>query len=248
MEARRGRRYFPAAGARPAPVTGSRAGRVKIEKLKQKLIDLKQQAQEEKQQLFPRLLLKYVTPEMLPPSLMGLALAGIRKKVREIGILELKLIKEFLSEKAAMEKELKDTVSSAGKEELPQMKTFKTNINSTNSVYRELEEAEKCYKFEKADISELTWEQKERVLLFFARMNVFYLYSTENTSPNLIFITQQAKLSDSSSTVILPRIQVLTPQIEQGSRTLLREQQPQQLPTHLHFSLWKLSYERSCKF
>ncbi|NWH21012.1 BBOF1 factor, partial [Grus americana] len=64
----------------------------------------------------------------------------------------------------------------AGREEFPKIKTFKSNINSTNSVYRDLEEAEKCYwekiQFEKVDISELTWEQKERVLrLLFAKMN-----------------------------------------------------------------------------
>lgn len=33
----------------------------------------------------------------------------------------------------------------AGKEEFPKIKTFERNINSTNSVYRDLEEAEKCY-------------------------------------------------------------------------------------------------------
>ncbi|NXS73437.1 BBOF1 factor, partial [Pandion haliaetus] len=33
----------------------------------------------------------------------------------------------------------------AGKEEFPKIKTLKSNINSTNSVYRDLEEAEKCY-------------------------------------------------------------------------------------------------------
>ncbi|XP_030337206.1 basal body-orientation factor 1 isoform X2 [Strigops habroptila] len=64
----------------------------------------------------------------------------------------------------------------AGKEEFPKIKTFKSNINSTNCVYRDLEEAKKCYwekmQFEKVDISELTWEQKERVLrLLFAKMN-----------------------------------------------------------------------------
>nr|XP_009921115.1 PREDICTED: basal body-orientation factor 1 [Haliaeetus albicilla] len=111
----------------------------------------------------------------------------------------------------------------AGKEEFPKIKTFKSNINSTNSVYRDLEEAEKCYwekiQFEKVDISELTWEQKERVLrLLFAKMNGTNprkynrvlatsasapddtkeesKIGTENASPNLIFITQQANLSD----------------------------------------------------
>lgn len=33
----------------------------------------------------------------------------------------------------------------AGKEEFPKIKTFNSNVNSTNSVYRDLEEAEKCY-------------------------------------------------------------------------------------------------------
>ncbi|NXL07256.1 BBOF1 factor, partial [Mesembrinibis cayennensis] len=59
---------------------------------------------------------------------------------------------------------------------VPKIQTFKSNLNSRNSVYRDLEEAEKCYwekiQFEKVDISELTWEQKERVLrLLFAKMN-----------------------------------------------------------------------------
>ncbi|XP_010076557.1 PREDICTED: basal body-orientation factor 1, partial [Pterocles gutturalis] len=129
----------------------------------------------------------------------------------------------------------------AGKAEFPKIKTFKGNINSTNSVYRDLEEAVKCYwekvQFEKVDISELTWEQKECVLrLLFAKMNgtspwkytsVLATsapapddtkeeseFGTEDTSPNVI-ITQQAELSDSSSSdVILPRIQMLTPQTE----------------------------------
>ncbi|XP_035757833.1 basal body-orientation factor 1 isoform X2 [Egretta garzetta] len=128
----------------------------------------------------------------------------------------------------------------AGKEEFPQIKTFKSNINSTNSVYRDLEEAEKCYwekiQFEKVDISELTWEQKERVLrLLFAKMNGTNPWKctrvlatsapapddtkeesrigAENTSPNLIFITQQDELPDSSSSAaVLPPIQMLTPQ------------------------------------
>ncbi|XP_031449714.1 basal body-orientation factor 1 isoform X1 [Phasianus colchicus] len=109
----------------------------------------------------------------------------------------------------------------AGKEEFPKIKTFNSNVNSTNSVYRDLEEAEKCYwentQFKKVDISELTWEQKERVLrLLFAKMNDTNLWKyrrdlatstpapadakeesiagTENISSNQIFITQQAEL------------------------------------------------------
>ncbi|XP_064368403.1 basal body-orientation factor 1 isoform X2 [Dromaius novaehollandiae] len=127
----------------------------------------------------------------------------------------------------------------AGKEEFPKIKTFKSNINSTNSVYKDLEEAEKCnwekIQFEKVDISELTWEQKERVLrLLFAKMNGTNLWKyskdlatsapaptdtreenrvgTENIPPSLTFITQQAELSESSSSaLILPHIRMFTP-------------------------------------
>ncbi|XP_072195401.1 basal body-orientation factor 1 [Excalfactoria chinensis] len=109
----------------------------------------------------------------------------------------------------------------AGKEDFPKIKTFNSNMNSTNSVYRDLEEAEKWYwentRFEKVDISELTWEQKERVLrLLFAKMNDTNLWKhsrdlatstpapadakkesiagTENIASNQIFITQQDEL------------------------------------------------------
>uniref|UniRef100_A0A8D0KWV5 Basal body-orientation factor 1 n=1 Tax=Strix occidentalis caurina TaxID=311401 RepID=A0A8D0KWV5_STROC len=55
----------------------------------------------------------------------------------------------------------------AGKEEFPKIKTFRSNINSTNSVRERLELRMKI-----VDISELTWEQKECVLrLLFAKMN-----------------------------------------------------------------------------
>ncbi|NXK08877.1 BBOF1 factor, partial [Herpetotheres cachinnans] len=70
-----------------------------IEKLKQKLIDLKQQVQEEKKQLADYYAYQLKELEV-----------KFQKKVREIGQiqLELKLIKEFHREKAAMEKELED--------------------------------------------------------------------------------------------------------------------------------------------
>uniref|UniRef100_A0A8C6ZD41 Basal body-orientation factor 1 n=1 Tax=Nothoprocta perdicaria TaxID=30464 RepID=A0A8C6ZD41_NOTPE len=99
----------------------------------------------------------------------------------------------------------------AGKEEFPKIKTFTSNINSTNSVYKDLEEAEK-FQFEKVDIRELTWEQKERVLrLLFAKMNGIN-QCTENIPPSLTFITQQAEVSESSSSaLILPHIPMFTP-------------------------------------
>uniref|UniRef100_A0A8C0JE25 Basal body-orientation factor 1 n=1 Tax=Chelonoidis abingdonii TaxID=106734 RepID=A0A8C0JE25_CHEAB len=66
----------------------------------------------------------------------------------------------------------------AGKEEYPKIRTFNSNAHSTNSVYRDLQEAEKWYMTNiqqgKVDIGQLTWEQKECVLrLLFARMNEY---------------------------------------------------------------------------
>ncbi|XP_076834243.1 basal body-orientation factor 1 [Brachyhypopomus gauderio] len=61
-----------------------------------------------------------------------------------------------------------------GRKEYPRIRTFSKAPHSTNSVYTDLEEAEKWNNLQssKVDISELTWEQKERVLrLLFAKMN-----------------------------------------------------------------------------
>nr|XP_032803836.1 basal body-orientation factor 1 isoform X2 [Petromyzon marinus] len=62
----------------------------------------------------------------------------------------------------------------AGREEYPRVRTFGKLQHSTNSVYRDVEEAEKWNNItaEKVDICDLTWEQKERVLrVLFAKMN-----------------------------------------------------------------------------
>ncbi|XP_061467699.1 basal body-orientation factor 1 isoform X2 [Rhineura floridana] len=131
----------------------------------------------------------------------------------------------------------------AGKEEYPKIRTFNDNVHSTNSVQMDLLEAEKWTNIQKGkvDISELTWEQKESVLrLLFAKMNglrqrkygqalvpivpsAFNLAetkkaSTEDTIPVYAFITQQAPLSESSShkKSLLPDIQVIPPQSDQG--------------------------------
>lgn len=61
----------------------------------------------------------------------------------------------------------------SGKGDYPKIRTFNKSDMSTNSVYSDLQAAEKMYDFVgKADISDLTWEQKEKVLRYlFARMN-----------------------------------------------------------------------------
>ncbi|XP_070611125.1 basal body-orientation factor 1 isoform X2 [Erythrolamprus reginae] len=110
----------------------------------------------------------------------------------------------------------------AGKEEYPRIRTFNDSAFSTNSVQMDLLEAEKWTNIQKGkvDISELTWEQKERVLrLLFAKMNGlrhrkysqvlvpiiptnYNFAETKETEgdavPVYAFITQQAPLSESS--------------------------------------------------
>ncbi|XP_062863286.1 basal body-orientation factor 1 [Trichomycterus rosablanca] len=62
----------------------------------------------------------------------------------------------------------------SGRKDYPRIRTFTKAPHSTNSVYTDLEEAESWSNLQssKVDISELTWEQKEKVLrLLFAKIN-----------------------------------------------------------------------------
>ncbi|XP_012692606.2 basal body-orientation factor 1 [Clupea harengus] len=62
----------------------------------------------------------------------------------------------------------------AGGQEYPRIRTFHRKADSTNSVFTDLAEAEKWTNMSstQVDLSELTWEQKEKVLrLMFAKMN-----------------------------------------------------------------------------
>ncbi|XP_054597561.2 basal body-orientation factor 1 isoform X2 [Nothobranchius furzeri] len=64
--------------------------------------------------------------------------------------------------------------ATAGKIKFPPIRTFNNNPNSTNSVYTSKEEAVKwpCPQGSEVQISDLSWEQKEQVLmLLFAKMN-----------------------------------------------------------------------------
>ncbi|XP_069772160.1 basal body-orientation factor 1-like isoform X4 [Narcine bancroftii] len=59
-----------------------------------------------------------------------------------------------------------------GKEDYPKIRTFTKSEHSTNCVYQDMEEADKGIQVGKVSISDLTWEQKEKVLrLLFAKMN-----------------------------------------------------------------------------
>ncbi|XP_041469637.1 basal body-orientation factor 1-like [Lytechinus pictus] len=61
----------------------------------------------------------------------------------------------------------------SGKKDYPRIRTFNQTDNSTNSVFSDLKAAETWSGLgTKLDISELTWEQRERILrLLFAKMN-----------------------------------------------------------------------------
>lgn len=61
----------------------------------------------------------------------------------------------------------------SGKGEYPKIRTFNKSEQSTNNVYSDLQAAEKMYDIGgKVDVSDLTWEQKEKILRYlFARMN-----------------------------------------------------------------------------
>ncbi|XP_025057014.1 basal body-orientation factor 1 isoform X2 [Alligator sinensis] len=128
----------------------------------------------------------------------------------------------------------------AGKEEYPNIRTFKSHLNSTNYMFSNPWEAEKWTdtQLEKVDISELTWEQKEYVLrALFAKINALNqrkgkqvlvplapaaVITTagkrnktgpENTASSQTFITQQAPLSESTShATALPDIRMVTAQ------------------------------------
>ncbi|KAJ8390820.1 hypothetical protein AAFF_G00099520 [Aldrovandia affinis] len=66
------------------------------------------------------------------------------------------------------------TTARVGRQEYPRVRTFGQSQHSTNGVHGDLEDAEKWAHLNsgKVDISDLTWEQKEKVLrLLFAKMN-----------------------------------------------------------------------------
>lgn len=63
----------------------------------------------------------------------------------------------------------------AGHSDFPRVRTFRPLDSSTNNVFDDLKEAERWTGVQgKVDMSELTWEQRERILrMLFAKMNGF---------------------------------------------------------------------------
>nr|XP_033808847.1 basal body-orientation factor 1 isoform X2 [Geotrypetes seraphini] len=116
--------------------------------------------------------------------------------------------------------------AAAGKEEYPKIRTFNDNEDSTNNVYQDLKEAEKWTNIQsgKVDISDLTWEQKERVLrLLFAKINGLKIRKpSQSLYPSLPAIDsrdlEKEKLSDKDG---------------HASQTFITQQVPAlQSPTH----------------
>ena len=62
-----------------------------------------------------------------------------------------------------------------GNSDFPRVRTFRQLDSSTNNVFDDLKEAERWTGFQgKVDMTELTWEQRERILrMLFAKMNGF---------------------------------------------------------------------------
>ncbi|XP_041353733.1 basal body-orientation factor 1-like [Gigantopelta aegis] len=110
----------------------------------------------------------------------------------------------------------------AGKGEYPKIRTFVKSESSTNNVYKDLEAAERLYNVGgKVDISDLTLEQKERVLRYlFAKMNGantgqspptkqerhLSITEGEETSPDRTFLTQATVSDNFSKHPVIPNI------------------------------------------
>uniref|UniRef100_A0A670Y1Q2 Basal body-orientation factor 1 n=1 Tax=Pseudonaja textilis TaxID=8673 RepID=A0A670Y1Q2_PSETE len=141
----------------------NQAGRIEIEKLEQ-LLELKEREMSRVKKLARNVLNERTEVEKF-------FLDALEQVKQEI-ISSRKCYKQVAQ--AAYQRKM--MAAFAGKEEYPKIRTFNDSTHSTNSVQMDLLEAEKWYMTNiqkgKVDISELTWEQKERVLrLLFAKMN-----------------------------------------------------------------------------
>ncbi|XP_026567404.1 basal body-orientation factor 1 [Pseudonaja textilis] len=199
----------------------NQAGRIEIEKLEQ-LLELKEREMSRVKKLARNVLNERTEVEKF-------FLDALEQVKQEI-ISSRKCYKQVAQ--AAYQRKM--MAAFAGKEEYPKIRTFNDSTHSTNSVQMDLLEAEKWTNIQKGkvDISELTWEQKERVLrLLFAKMNGLrhrkysqvlvpvtptnFNFSETNEGdavPVYAFITQQAPLSESShKSSPLPDIQLIPP-------------------------------------
>ncbi|TSQ46672.1 Basal body-orientation factor 1 [Bagarius yarrelli] len=168
-------------------VVSSQAGKVELKKL-QKLLAMR----EHEMSRVKRLACSIVEQRTQLELFFHEALAQVKQ---EIVTSQIQYRQEAME---AYRKRMSDARS--GRKEYPQIRTFNKVPHSTNNVYTDLEEAVRWSNLQssKVDISDMTWEQKERVLrLLFAKMNGLKTRATEEKSP-MTFITQ-ASVSNMAS-------------------------------------------------
>ncbi|XP_053365784.1 basal body-orientation factor 1 [Clarias gariepinus] len=142
-------------------VVNAQAGKVELEKL-QKLLAMREREMSRVKQLARSIVEQRTQLELFFHE----ALAQVKQEIITSQI-------QYRQEaKEAYRKRMSEARS--GRKEYPHIRTFNKASHSTNNVYTDLEEAERWNNLQRAkvDISDLTWEQKERVLrLLFAKMN-----------------------------------------------------------------------------
>ncbi|XP_060790236.1 basal body-orientation factor 1-like isoform X2 [Neoarius graeffei] len=139
-------------------VVSTQAGQVELEKL-QKLLTMREREMSRVKRLARNIVEQRTQLELFFHE----ALAQVKQ---EIITSQIQYRQEAME---AYQKRMSEARSR--RKEYPHIRTFNKAPHSTNNVYTDLEEAESLQS-SKVDISDLTWEQKERVLrLLFAKMN-----------------------------------------------------------------------------
>ncbi|XP_017331593.1 basal body-orientation factor 1 [Ictalurus punctatus] len=142
-------------------VVSAQAGRVELEKL-QKLLAMREREMSRVKRLARSIVEQRTQLELFFHE----ALAQVKQEI---------IASQIQYRQEAMEAyRRRMSEARSGRKEYPHIRTFNKAPHSTNNVYTDLEEAESWNNLQssKVDISDLTWEQKERVLrLLFAQMN-----------------------------------------------------------------------------
>ncbi|KAK3563044.1 hypothetical protein QTP86_014559 [Hemibagrus guttatus] len=142
-------------------VVSAQAGKVELEKL-QKLLAMREREMSRVKRLARSIVEQRTQLELFFHE----ALAQVKQEI---------ITSQIHYRQEAMEAYRKQmSEARSGRKEYPHIRTFNKAPHSTNNVYTDLEEAERWSSLQssKVDISDLTWEQKERVLrLLFAKMN-----------------------------------------------------------------------------
>ncbi|XP_069493744.1 basal body-orientation factor 1 isoform X2 [Ambystoma mexicanum] len=177
------------------------AGKVELEKL-QKVLEMKDRQMNRVKKLARNILEERKEVERFFVEALG--------QVK----MEIASSRQYYKQAAQVVYQRKMFDATAGREEFPRVRTFNVNEHSTNNVHQDLQEAEKWTNLQSGmvDISDLTWEQKEKVLrLLFAKMNGEKISDAQG-SPSLTFLTQRVPSPEPSSHGgLLPDIQARCP-------------------------------------